>query len=124
VHWSRVDDVLHQASDLSGKVILTCSLPMDAGNARLVIGYTTSGAEELARKVPKAEVVSAFNTVPSEVLFGVYKARRRATGPVSSTVATMRAAKKSPPDSSATWDLSRWMRDLCGLPATPSRLRC
>src|SRR5229473_339408 len=57
VHWSRVDDVLHQASDLSGKVILTCSLPMDAGNTRLVIGYTTSRAEELARKVPKAEVV-------------------------------------------------------------------
>src|SRR5260370_14325755 len=81
VHWLRMDDVLHQAGDLSGKVILTCSLPMDAGNTRLVIGYTTSRAEELARKVPKAEVVSAFNTVPSEVLFGVYKARRRAHRP-------------------------------------------
>ena len=32
VHWSRIDDVLKQAGDLSGKVILTCSLPMDAGN--------------------------------------------------------------------------------------------
>jgi predicted dinucleotide-binding enzyme len=28
VHWLRMDDVLHQAGDLSGKAILTCSLPM------------------------------------------------------------------------------------------------
>lgn len=27
VHWSRIDDVLHQAGDLTGKVIVTCSLP-------------------------------------------------------------------------------------------------
>jgi predicted dinucleotide-binding enzyme len=31
----------------------------------------TSGAEEPQRKIPKARVVTAFNTVPSEVLFGV-----------------------------------------------------
>src|SRR6266550_3986477 len=30
VHWSRVDDVLKQAGDVSGKVIVTCSLPMNA----------------------------------------------------------------------------------------------
>ena len=35
VHWSRIDDVLKQAGDLSGKVIVTCSLPMDAGNTKL-----------------------------------------------------------------------------------------
>lgn len=81
VHWLRMDDVLHQAGDLSGKVILTCSLPMDAGNTGLVIGHSTSGAEELAKKVPKAKVVCAFNTVPSEVLFGVYAARRKADRP-------------------------------------------
>ncbi|HXO40327.1 MAG TPA: NADPH-dependent F420 reductase [Thermoanaerobaculia bacterium] len=81
VHWSRIDDVLQQAGDLSGKVIVTCSLPMDAGNTRLIVGNTSSGAEELAKKIPKARVVSAFNTVPSEVLFGVYEARRRKTRP-------------------------------------------
>ena len=27
VHWSRVNDVLKQAGDLSGKVIVSCSLP-------------------------------------------------------------------------------------------------
>ena len=81
VHWSRVDTVLKQAGDLSGKVIVSCSLPMNAGDTDLVIAHTTSGAEALARKLPKARVVSAFNTVPSEVLFGVFAARRRATKP-------------------------------------------
>jgi 8-hydroxy-5-deazaflavin:NADPH oxidoreductase len=66
---------------LSGKVIITCSLPMNADDTELVIAKTFSGAEALAKKAPKARVVSAFNTVPSEVLFGVFAARRRATRP-------------------------------------------
>jgi len=81
VHWSRVDDVLAQAGDLSGKVIVTCSLPMNADDTGLVIAHTTSGAEELAKKVPEARVVCAFNTVPSEVLFSVFEDRRKATRP-------------------------------------------
>ena len=81
VHWLRMDDVLRQAGDLSGKAILSCSLPMNAGNTALVIGHASSGAEELAKKIPKARVVSAFNTVPSEVLFGVYDAKRKTNRP-------------------------------------------
>src|SRR5204863_275155 len=75
VHWSRIEDVLNQAGDLSGKVIVSCSLPLNAQNSELVLGHTTSGAEEMAKKVPGAEVVAAFNNVPSEVLFGVFEAR-------------------------------------------------
>jgi 8-hydroxy-5-deazaflavin:NADPH oxidoreductase len=81
VHWSRVDDVLKQAGDVSGKVIVTCSLPMNADDTDLVIAHTSSGAEALARKVPDARVVSAFNTVPSEVLFGVFENRHKARKP-------------------------------------------
>ena len=81
VHWSRLDDVLKQAGDLSGKVIVNCSLPMNADDTDLVIAHTSSGSEALAQKVPKARIVSAFNTVPSEVLFGVFEARRKATKP-------------------------------------------
>jgi predicted dinucleotide-binding enzyme len=77
VHWSRVDDVLKQAGDLAGKVIVTCSLPMNADDTRLAVAATTSGAETLARKVRKAAVVSAFGTVPSEVLFPVFARKRR-----------------------------------------------
>jgi hypothetical protein len=81
VHWSRVDDVLQQAGDVTGKVIVSCSLPMNADDTALVIAHTTSGAETLAKKIPKARIVSAFNTVPSEVLFGVFAARRKARKP-------------------------------------------
>src|SRR6058998_2596424 len=37
VHWSRVDDVLKQAGDLAGKVIVSCSLPMNAKDTALVV---------------------------------------------------------------------------------------
>jgi predicted dinucleotide-binding enzyme len=81
VHWSRVDDVLQQAGDLSGKILLTCSLPMNAQDTELVVSHTSSGAEELAKKARKAKVVSAFGTVPSEAFFGVFDARRRKNRP-------------------------------------------
>jgi predicted dinucleotide-binding enzyme len=81
VHWLRINDVIKQAGDLSRKVIVNCSLPMNADDTRLVIGQTSSGAEELAKKVRRAKVVSAFGTVPSEVFFGVFDARRRAKRP-------------------------------------------
>ena len=81
VHWSRVNDVLKQAGNLSGKVVVTCSLPMNAGDTRLVIAHTSSGAEALAKKIPRARIVAAFGTVPSEVLFGVFAARRKAKRP-------------------------------------------
>ena len=81
VHWSRIEDVLDQTGNLSGKVILSCSLPLNADNTELVIAHTSSGAEALAEKVPNARVVCAFNTVPSEVLFGVYGGRRKAVRP-------------------------------------------
>ena len=81
VHWSRFDDVLKQAGDLSGRVVVTCSLPMNDDNTELVVAHTSSGAEDLAKKIPKARVVAAFNTVPSEVLFGVHEAKRKATRP-------------------------------------------
>jgi len=75
VHWSRVDDVLRQAGSLAGKVLVTCSLPMNADDTGLVVAHTSSGAEELAKKARGARVVSAFGTVPSEVLFAVYEGK-------------------------------------------------
>jgi len=81
VHWSRFGDVLGQAGDLSGKVVVTCSLPMNEDNTGLVVAHTSSGAEELARMVPTARVVAAFQTVPGEVLLGVYEARGKSKRP-------------------------------------------
>ena len=81
VHWSRVNDVLKQAGDLKRKIIVTCSLPMNKNDTELVVAHTSSGAEALAKKLPRSRVVSAFGTVPSEVLFDVFKARRKAKRP-------------------------------------------
>src|SRR5436190_13005181 len=63
VHWSRFDDVLKQTGALAGKIIVTCSLPMNDDDSGLVVGLTSSGAEELAKRIPKTRVISAFNTV-------------------------------------------------------------
>jgi hypothetical protein len=54
---------------------------MNQDDTALVVGLESSGAEELARKVPAAGVVSAFGTVPSEVLFDVFEARKRRSRP-------------------------------------------
>ena len=77
VPWAQVDDVLHQAGDLSGKVLLTCSLPMNEDDTELVVGHTSSGAEVVARKARGARVVSAFSTIPSEVIDAVFRQRTK-----------------------------------------------
>jgi len=59
VHWSRIDEVLKQSGDLSGKVMLTCCLPMDSGNTKLIAGTT----KDLPRRLPR--LVSSARSTPS-----------------------------------------------------------
>jgi 8-hydroxy-5-deazaflavin:NADPH oxidoreductase len=94
VHWSRVNDVLKQAGPVSGKVIVTCSLPMNANDTELAIARNSSGAETLARKVRRAHVVAAFGTVPSEVFFGVYERKRNQNRPSLVYYGNHRGAKR------------------------------
>jgi predicted dinucleotide-binding enzyme len=94
VHWSRMDEVISQAGGLAGKTVISCSLPMNADDTALVVGYVSSGAEELAKKVPEAHVVQAFNTVPSEVLFGVFESQQAARRPSLVYCGDHAAAKK------------------------------
>jgi predicted dinucleotide-binding enzyme len=54
---------------------------MSDDDTGLVVADTSSGAEELARKARGAAVVSAFGSIPSEVLFAVFEARGRGTPP-------------------------------------------
>jgi predicted dinucleotide-binding enzyme len=124
VHWSRVDDVLKKSGDLSGKPGITCSLPMNDDDTGLVIGHTSSGAEELKKRLPKARVVAAFDTVPSGVLFGVYEAKRKARRLSLVYCGDDPTAKEVPSSSYATPDSSPWMQARCASPDTPSRSRC
>ena len=95
VHWSRVNDVLMQAGALRGKIVVSCSLPMSVSDSRLVVARTSSGAEVLAKKVRPAKFVAAFGTVPSEVLFDVFAARRGARRPTLLYYGDDAASKKT-----------------------------
>jgi 8-hydroxy-5-deazaflavin:NADPH oxidoreductase len=123
VHWSRMDDVLKQAGDLAGKVIITCSLPMNADDTNLVIAHTSSGAEALAKKVRKAAVVAAFGTVPSEVLFSVFEAKRKANRP-SLVYCSDAAAKQVAATLIRDVGFDQWTLDHYESRATWSRSRC
>ncbi len=50
------------ASVFKGKIVLDVTNVLNE-NWELAIGFSTSGAEELARRVPGAKVIKAFNTV-------------------------------------------------------------
>jgi predicted dinucleotide-binding enzyme len=95
VHWSRVNDVLKQAGSLAGKLVITCSMPMNADDTELVVAHTSSGAEQLAKKILRSRVVAAFGTVPSEVFFAVYAARRKASRPSLVYCGDDRGAKRA-----------------------------
>src|SRR4051812_44021476 len=42
VHWTHIDEVLRQAGDVGGKIVITCSLPMNEEDTELVIAHTSS----------------------------------------------------------------------------------
>jgi hypothetical protein len=67
VRWDTVADALQAAGSLVGKVVIDCTNPVRHDLSGLVIGHTTSAAEEIAKMLPGAHVVKAFNTVFAEV---------------------------------------------------------
>ena len=50
-----MDDALRQAADLSGKVLVTCSPPMNDDDTGLLVAHTSSGAEALAYRFERFE---------------------------------------------------------------------
>jgi predicted dinucleotide-binding enzyme len=59
---------LRSIGDLSGKVVVDITNPLTPDYMGLTIGHETSAAEEIAKAVPKAQVVKAFNTLFAQVL--------------------------------------------------------
>ena len=63
VPFGAVADVAKEIKDaVSGKVVVDATNALDEKMA-LAIGYTTSGAEELQKKLPDARVVKTFNMI-------------------------------------------------------------
>lgn len=48
---------------LKGKILIDATNALTADYSGLMLGFTTSAAEEIAKLVPEAKVVKAFNTV-------------------------------------------------------------
>lgn len=58
---------LREVADFAGKIVVDVTNPVKADFSGLEVGYSTSAAEEIAKALPGAKVVKAFNTVFAQV---------------------------------------------------------
>ncbi len=61
---------LQALGSLAGKIVVDITNPLTADYMGLTLGYSTSAAEEIAKAIPGALVVKAFNTVFAQILDG------------------------------------------------------
>ncbi len=59
---------LKSIGSLSGKVVIDISNPLTPDYMGLTLGFNTSASEEIAKALPEAQVVKAFNTLFAQVL--------------------------------------------------------
>jgi NADPH-dependent F420 reductase len=77
VPYREVDSLLRKLKEhLQDKILIDITNALNANYSGLVLGYSTSGAEEIAKLVPAAKVVKAFNTV----FASIFKARNPIIG--------------------------------------------
>ncbi|MBP7451606.1 MAG: NAD(P)-binding domain-containing protein [Ottowia sp.] len=68
VGYADAPAALLALGDLTGRVVIDITNPLTPDYMALTLGHTTSASEELAKRVPGAHVVKAFNTVLAQVL--------------------------------------------------------
>ncbi|EKD98537.1 MAG: hypothetical protein ACD_23C00382G0001, partial [uncultured bacterium] len=59
---------LQSVGNLQGKVVVDITNPLTADYMGLTLGHNTSASEEIAKAIPEAYVVKAFNTLFAQVL--------------------------------------------------------
>lgn len=62
-YYANAVEALRALGDLTGKVVIDITNPLTADFMGLTIGHSTSAAEEIAKALPGARIVKAFNTV-------------------------------------------------------------
>jgi len=66
--YANAAQALSALGPIDGRVVIDITNPLSADFSGLTIGHTTSAAEEIARAVPGADVVKAFNTLFAQVI--------------------------------------------------------
>lgn len=66
VGWQAVHAALTAAGPIKDKAVIDCTNPLNPAASDLEAGLTTSGSEEIAKLLPEARVVKAFNTAYAE----------------------------------------------------------
>lgn len=61
--YQAIINVLAEAEDLTDKVLVDVSNPISENFQDLVVGLTTSAAEQIQDAAPKAHIVKSFNTI-------------------------------------------------------------
>lgn len=67
VPYPATADAMRSAGDLAGKIVIDITNPVGP-DLSLAVGTTTSAAEAIQKRVPRARVVKAFNTLFAELL--------------------------------------------------------
>ncbi|MFN7445331.1 MAG: NADPH-dependent F420 reductase [Curvibacter sp.] len=66
VPYAALPTIAQSVPDWQGKILVDATNPLAPGLSGLVLGTSTSGAEELAKQARGARVVKAFNTTGAE----------------------------------------------------------
>ena len=63
VPWGAAQAAIRSAGNVAGKIVIDCTNPLADDLKGLVVGLTTSAAEQVRGWAPGAKIVKAFNTV-------------------------------------------------------------
>mgnify|MGYP001164784556 CR=1 FL=1 len=90
VPWPGVAEAVKSLGDVSGKVLVDATNPLTPA-LELALGFSDSAAESVARLVPAALVVKAFNTTGADNMAAARSFKARPMMPVASDDAGAKA---------------------------------